>query len=119
MSFYDRYIKLCQLRGVSPARAAEDAGISRSLPSKWKRYPTTAPNIENVKQLSNYFGVSVNELLNDSTDEPAEADEELMDMLEMLRMRPECRMLLMTAKGATHEQVEAYVRVIKAMRGDK
>lgn len=34
-------------------------------------------------------------------------------------MRPECRMLLMTAKGATHEQVEAYVRVIKAMRGDK
>ena len=35
----------------------------------------------------------------------------------MLRMRPECRILLSTAKCATREQVEANIRVIEAMRG--
>ena len=33
----------------------------------------------------------------------------------MLRIRPECRILLSTAKGATREQVEANIRSIEAM----
>ena len=54
-----------------------------------------------MKQISRYFGVSVNELLSDKAQTPVEADEELLELLDMLRMRPECRILLSTAKGAT------------------
>ena len=59
----------------------------------------------------------MNELLSDNVQTPVEADEELLELLDMLRMRPECRILLSTAKGATREQVEANIRVIEAMRG--
>lgn len=117
MSFYDKFLDLCNRRGVTPSRAAQEAGISRSLPSKWKKYPNTAPSTDIMKQISRYFGVSVNELLFDKVQTPVEADEELLELLDMLRMRPECRILLSTAKGATREQVEANIRVIEAMRG--
>ena len=66
MSFYDKFLDLCNRRGVTPSRAAQEAGISRSLPSKWKKYPNTAPSTDIMKQISRYFGVSVNELLSDA-----------------------------------------------------
>ena len=39
--------------------------------------------------------------------------------LEMLRTRPECRVLLDTLKGATKEEVEANVRFIEALRREE
>lgn len=41
---------------------------------------------------------------------------EVEEYLEMLRTRPECRILLKTAKGATRQQVEENVRFIEALR---
>ena len=43
-------------------------------------------------------------------------EEELEEYLELLRTRPECRMLLKTAKGATRHDVEENVRFIEALR---
>ena len=34
--FYDRFLELCRRKGVVPTRAAVEAGISKSLVSKWK-----------------------------------------------------------------------------------
>ena len=34
--FYDRFIELCQAKGVKPGRACIDMGVSRSLAAKWK-----------------------------------------------------------------------------------
>lgn len=67
------------------------------------------------------YGVSV-EWLRGETDElqPArtvEPEDELLEYLEMLRTRPECRVLLSTVKGATKEEVEANVKLIEALRG--
>jgi hypothetical protein len=66
------------------------------------------------------YNVSV-EWLRGETDEqqPAqvEPEDELREYLEMLRSRPECRMLLSTVKGATKEEVEANVKLIEALRG--
>ena len=69
--------------------------------------------------MSSALGVSVDRLLQiEKKEKPiANPDDELEEYLEMLRTRPESRMLLSTVKGATKEEVEANVRVIEALRG--
>ena len=70
--FYDRFCALCAQRGESPSRAALNAGISKAVVSKWKQNPDAFPSGPVVKKLTDYFGVSVAELLqkDDGQDAP-------------------------------------------------
>ena len=54
--FYDKFVLLCTLKGVSPSKAAVDAGISKSLVTKWKVNGVDVPSPEILKKLSTYFG---------------------------------------------------------------
>lgn len=63
MNFYDRFATLCRQRGVCPSRAAEEAGMSRSSVSKWKREPNVVPSGAALNKLSAYFGISASTLL--------------------------------------------------------
>ena len=60
--FYDRFIELCQLRGVSPSRAATEAGIHKSTVTKWKQKGDTKISGANLERLTAYFGLSPDEL---------------------------------------------------------
>lgn len=98
----------CEKIGLAPNTVTEwIAGRSQS----YYRY---------LYQIAEVCGVSV-EWLRGETDErspaPEQESDELRDYLEMLRTRPECRMLLSTVKGATKEEVEANVKLIEALRG--
>ena len=75
-SFYDRFASLCRSRGVSPSRAAEDAGLSKSAVSKWKREPDAIPSGAVLSKLSAYFGIPASQLLADAP-APAPDDEAL------------------------------------------
>ena len=68
--FYDRFVMLCESRGVSPSRAAIDAGLSKSTVTKWKRSPDARPTGNVIEKLPRYFGVSVAELLGEEGPEP-------------------------------------------------
>ena len=68
--FYDRFVMLCESRGVSPSRAAIDAGLSKSTVTKWKRSPDARPTGNVIEKLTRYFGVSVAELLGEEGSEP-------------------------------------------------
>lgn len=75
--FYNRYVALCAKKGVSPSRAAIEAGISKSLVSKWKSNESKEPSPEVVRKLAEYFGVSAFEVLEDAPQKetPAESGE--------------------------------------------
>ena len=81
---------------------------------------TSSSYMKKLHEISAKYGVSV-EWLRGETDERSTAPElendELREYLEMIRTRPECRMLLSTVKGATKEEVEANVKLIEALRG--
>lgn len=64
--FYERFVMLCKSRGVSPSRAAIDAGLSKSTVSKWKRSPDSCPTGGVIDKLTKYFGISVAELLGEA-----------------------------------------------------
>lgn len=62
--FYERFIALCAQRGESPSRAALNAGISKAVVTKWKQNPDAFPSGAVAKKLSNYFGITISDLLN-------------------------------------------------------
>lgn len=61
--FYDKYAQLCKRRGVSMSAAAVEAGLSRSLVTKWKTNKVDVPSPDVLKKLSSYFNMPVSELL--------------------------------------------------------
>lgn len=61
--FYDRFAYLCKQKGVSVSRGALEAGISKSLVTKWKTNNTEIPSPDVIGKLSKYFGLPVSELL--------------------------------------------------------
>lgn len=65
--FYDKFVSLCQQKGISPSTAAEAAGISRSLVTKWKNNKIKDPSPEVVRKVSSYFNVHVSDLIDSET----------------------------------------------------
>ena len=59
--FYDRFVQLCNLKGVSRTKACVDCGVSRTAWHKWEDGAT--PNGVTINKFSIYFGVSVGYLL--------------------------------------------------------
>ena len=118
MSFYYTFIKLCNEKGKSPSRVAEDIGLSRTSPNGWKKgkFPSDA----NLQKIADYFGVTTNYLLGkeERDTELINNDTELTSYLEELKNRPEMRMLFSITKSCTKEEVEQAVRIIEALRNE-
>ena len=86
--FYDRYVKICKDHGVSPSRAAIDAGLSKSTVSKWKSTPDADPTGAAIKKLTEYFNISIADLMgeeqkNNPPDriEPTEREKRILEAL--------------------------------------
>lgn len=58
--FYDNFIKLCTLRGISPSVAAEEIGLDRSAVTGWKK--GSKPKDTTIRKIADYFDVSPEEL---------------------------------------------------------
>ena len=120
--FYDKYAQLCKQRGVSMSAAAVEAGLSKSLVTKWKVNQVEVPSPDVLKKLSAYFGIPVSELLGEEETKKATidvVDDDLREYLDELRTRPEMRMLFSTTKNATKAQIEAIVQFIEGMQEKK
>ena len=69
--FYDKFIQLCNAKNISPSRAAIEAGISKSLVSKWKNNHAKTPSADVARKFADYFGVTMAELLGEEQKEKA------------------------------------------------
>lgn len=93
--FYDNFVYLCKKHGVSPSKAAIDAGLSKSTVTKWKTTPDAQPTGNAIKKLSEYFCVPISELLNEE-DQKESPDEFVLTegekkLIQLLRKFPEDR----------------------------
>ena len=115
--FYDVFTSLCEKKDVTPNRALTDCGISRTSPAKWREGAT--PRGVTLQKLADYFGVNNDYLLTGAETKKAPAPivgDELDEVLERLRTRPECRMLFKLADGATPDDVKKAAAIIEALR---
>ena len=119
-NLYERIESLCKSEGITMTEMCRRAKVPRgNLTDLNKgRQKSLAP--KNLQKIADYFNVSVDYLLTGIKKEPTiSEDDELNEYLELLRSRPECRVLLNTVKGATKAEVEENVRFITAMRQAK
>lgn len=68
--FYDKYAQICKRKGISMSAAAIEAGLSKSLVTKWKTNKVEVPSPDVLKKLSAYFGMPVSELLGEKKEQP-------------------------------------------------
>lgn len=81
--FYDRFAYLCKQKGVSVSRGALEAGISKSLVTKWKTNNTDIPSPDVIGKLSKYFGLPVSELLGEEPSKTSAEKEQPADSGEL------------------------------------
>lgn len=65
--FFDIFYALCNKKGVSCKKAAEEIGLSNSIATKWKKTGAT-PGGETLQRIADYFGVSTDYLLGKETE---------------------------------------------------
>lgn len=91
--FYDKYAQICKRRGISMSAAAMEAGLSKSLVTKWKVNKVEVPSPDVLKKLSAYFSIPVSELIGeeDKKENPtveddgiSEAKQKLIDKIKKL-----------------------------------
>ena len=107
--FYDKYAQICKQRGISMSAAAMEAGLSKSLVTKWKVNKVEVPSPDVLKKLSAYFNIPVSELLGEEEmdikkEQPTEYGElsdKLVELIDHVKDLPEdkIQMLLQVAKS--------------------
>lgn len=106
--FYDNFVQLCKKHGVSPSKAAVDAGLSKSTVTKWKTTPDAQPTGTAIKKLSEYFCVPISELLSEEEQKNPPSELVLTEresrILEALRSKtPAERKALLTLLGISED----------------
>ena len=105
--FYSYFDYLCKRKGVTKNKACQEMGVSRSVAAKWKSTQTN-PNMATLQKISDYFGVSIDELLAQGEEKPAtngDGQENLtFTQRELIKMLPQlsesdCAVLLATARA--------------------
>lgn len=118
-TLYENIIALCNERGIKGGKMCTDLGISKGFLTDLKMGRRSGISATNAQKIASYFGVTVGYLLGEEEQKEkplVNGDEELTEYLEILKTRPEMRMLFQISKDATKEDVEAAVRVIEAIR---
>lgn len=72
---YEIFAKLLKEKGVTPYQVSKATGVAQSSLSDWKK-GRSAPKVDKLQKIADYFGVSVDYLLGNEPKEktPAEAD---------------------------------------------
>ena len=65
MDFYNKFIKLCNEKGVKPSPMLESIGIQKTAATNWKNR-RSKPTHANLQKIADYFGVSVEYLKGES-----------------------------------------------------
>lgn len=89
--FYNNYIRFCAKVGKSPSAVAEEIGLYKSTVTNWKNRGTK-PTDATLQRVADYFGVTVEELLEENR-KPAPTNEGELDA-RYFDLTPENRALI-------------------------
>lgn len=86
MSLQEKLTNLRKKQKLSQLEVAEAISVSRQAVSKWEA-GTTVPSTDNLKFLSDLYGVSVDYLLDNGADIPASPEEEATEIKAKTALR--------------------------------
>nr|DAP46975.1 MAG TPA: Repressor protein CI [Caudoviricetes sp.] len=122
---YERIFELIEEKGLTAYRVSKDTGISQASLADWRKGRSN-PKIDKLQKLSEYFGVSIGYLTGEAderidTQAPLKhqgyyVDKETAEYAEMLRTRPNARLLFSAAKDISKEDMEKAVEYIEFIK---
>jgi len=115
MSFSDKLRELLSERSMPVAELARITGISRNTLYSYLRRNTQKHDPEVLRKLSEALNVDMYFFLN--SEPPVDDDEQdLWELRETLRRRPEMRTLFSLSKSATPGQIKQTISIIEALK---
>ena len=87
MDFYNKFIELCNKKGVKPSPMLESIGIQKSANSNWKNR-RSKPTSANLQKIADYFGVTVEYLKGEEQETknpPTIRDKRIDDIYELVK----------------------------------
>lgn len=118
-NLYDRIERMGKEHGFKNiTELCRSAGVSRASMTELKMGRSKDLSKQNALKLSRALNVSLEEIYGvEQKEKPlVNDDEELTEYLEVLKNRPDMRMLFKLSKNATKEDVEQAVKIIEALR---
>lgn len=116
MNSVERVRLICKERKIAISKLEKDLGFSNGYIGQLRKGVFPA---DRLVAIADYLSVTPDFLMHgcESKKTPlVNGDEELTEYLEILKTRPEMRMLFQLSKDASKEDVEAAVRIIEALR---
>ncbi|MGN1135566.1 MAG: helix-turn-helix domain-containing protein [Oscillospiraceae bacterium] len=123
---YNKIEKLCKENNTNITEMCRELQIPRSSMSELKAGRVKSMAIERIELIADYFGVSSDYLRGkdendsikafDETGEPLFIDDEVREIVDSLRTRPEMKILFSASKKATKEDIMKTVKIIEALR---
>ena len=123
---YEIFEKLLLKFGVTAYQVSKATGVSQSTLSSWKaRKNLISP--DKGQKIADYFGVSLGYLMGTEEETPNAMDkennlivldDEALELLEELKIRPEMKTLFSVSKKATKEDILKAIKIIEALKGD-
>lgn len=106
--FYDNFVALCASVNKTPAYVGRELEIDKSTISCWKARKTK-PSDVNAQKIADYFGVTVEELMEESKGESIKKDPIPKDGA----VSPAKQKLLDSVDGMSDEQLEKLLGLIE------
>ena len=103
--FYNNYVNLCNIKGLSPSAAAEAMGFKRSVVSRWSK--GTQPRQATLQKIADYFGVTVEYLSGE-----AEEQNKKPGQIALAGLSEEKQQLIKVILEMTDERAAALLRAL-------
>lgn len=102
----DKIKALCRAKGISITELEKELGFGYGSIYRWEK---SSPSIDKVKAVTDYFGITVNDLLDYSD----ETDPEALLLMNAMANRPELKVLFRASNKIKKEDVEAILRLLR------
>ena len=100
-------------KGLTQEEVGKIIGVQKAAIQKYEKGDVENMKQSSIKKLSKFYGVTTDYLLGIEKN----PDGQLEEYLEMLKTRPELKMLFNLTKDATREDIEKAVKIIEAVLG--
>ena len=108
-------MQLCSVHGITGGKLCDSIGVSRNLMTDLKLGRRTNLSAPMAKKIADYFGITVDEVLNGKKEDPAVENHSEVEE-ELQRFRDVDRGLLEVTKDMTIEEVRLLTKFAEELK---
>lgn len=116
IQFKENLKKLRKNAGLTQKKLAAELGVALSTVAMWET-GSRQPDYKTLNKIADFYGVTYNQLLSDQSENKYDNDsDDILQLRDLLRTRPEMKMLFSVSKNASKEDIERAVTIIEALK---